>query len=59
MALTEDTKARVERLIEADPTLSAADIGRAVQVSRERVRQILGELGYRLEWRKNDSAKPV
>lgn len=48
----EDTRTRVERLVKADPTLAAAEIARAVGVSRERVRQLLEEMGYRLEWRK-------
>jgi DNA-binding XRE family transcriptional regulator len=50
--MADDTRTRVERLVRADPRLSAADMARAVGVSRQRAHQILAELGYRQEWRK-------
>lgn len=53
MAPAGETRVRVERLVRADPTRPAAEIARSVGVSRERVRQILEDLGYRLEWRKS------
>jgi DNA-directed RNA polymerase sigma subunit (sigma70/sigma32) len=44
----------VERLVKADPRITAAEIARQAGVSRERARQILESLGYELEqvWRK-------
>ena len=44
----------VERMVKADPTVSAAEIAREAGVSRERVRQILEDMGYELRrvWRK-------
>lgn len=48
------TRATVERLIKADKRITAAEIARQAGVSRERVRQILDDLGYELDqvWRK-------
>jgi DNA-directed RNA polymerase sigma subunit (sigma70/sigma32) len=48
------TRATVERLIKMDKRITAAEIARQARVSRERVRQILDELGYELDqvWRK-------
>lgn len=50
MSPADDTRTRVKRLVRTDPALAAAEIARAVGVSRQRVHQILEELGYRLEW---------
>ncbi len=52
------TRALVKRLIKADTRISAAEIARQAGVSRERVRQILDELGYELDqvWRKRRKA---
>jgi predicted ArsR family transcriptional regulator len=52
VGMAEDTRTRVVRLVKADPSLSAAEIARALEVSRQRVHQILTGLGYRAEWRK-------
>jgi DNA-directed RNA polymerase sigma subunit (sigma70/sigma32) len=56
--VTEDTRQRVERMVKADPTVSAAEIARKAGVSRERIRQILDEMGYELRcsWRKRRRA---
>jgi DNA-directed RNA polymerase sigma subunit (sigma70/sigma32) len=45
-------------MVKADPTVSAADIARKAGVSRERIRQILDEMGYELRcsWRKRRRA---
>ena len=44
----EDTRVQVERLVRADPTLSAAQIARALKISRQRVHKILTDRGWRL-----------
>lgn len=51
MTAAEDTRARVVRLVRADPSLSAAEVGRALGVTRQLVHRILKELGWRQEWR--------
>lgn len=50
----QSTRELVERMIKADNRVTAAEIARKAGVSRERVRQILEELGYELDqvWRK-------
>jgi predicted ArsR family transcriptional regulator len=40
------------QMVKADPTVSATAIAGKAGVSRERVRQLLEEEGYQLEWRK-------
>lgn len=57
--MTEQTRQRVAALVKADPQLTAAEIGRQVGVSRERVRQILNDLGYELrqQWHKKSHRK--
>jgi DNA-directed RNA polymerase sigma subunit (sigma70/sigma32) len=52
------TRTMVERLIKADRRITAAEIARQAKVSRERVRQILDDLGYELDqvWRKRRRA---
>jgi predicted ArsR family transcriptional regulator len=46
------TRQTVGRLVKANRSISAAEIARQAGVSRERVRQILDDLGYELQWRK-------
>ena len=50
----------VERMVKADPTVSAAEIARKAGVSRERARQILEDMGYELRctWRKRRRGAP-
>lgn len=54
MTVPEDTRTQVERLVKADPTLSAVQIGRAAGVSRQRAHKILTDLGYALVWQKRE-----
>jgi predicted ArsR family transcriptional regulator len=46
------TRQTVERMVKANRSISAAQIARQAGVSRERIRQILDDLGYELQWRK-------
>ena len=48
----EDTRTRVERLIVADPSLTTDQLAAALDVTRQRIHQILRELGFRQEWRR-------
>jgi len=50
----ESTRELAERMVKADPTITAAAIAEQAGVSRERVRQLLEEMGYELQcvWRK-------
>ena len=52
--MTVTTRELAERMVKADPTVSAAAIAEKAGVSRERVRQILEDMGYELRcvWRK-------
>jgi DNA-directed RNA polymerase sigma subunit (sigma70/sigma32) len=56
MSVTETTREMVERMVRADPRVSAAAIAEKADVSRERVRQILEDMGYELDcvWRKKN-----
>jgi DNA-directed RNA polymerase sigma subunit (sigma70/sigma32) len=49
----EDTKAQVLRLVRANPRMTAAQVARAIKVSRQRVHKILSDAGFKLEceWR--------
>jgi DNA-directed RNA polymerase sigma subunit (sigma70/sigma32) len=49
----EDTKAQVLRLVRANPWMTAAQVARAIKVSRQRVHKILSDAGFKLEceWR--------
>lgn len=53
----EDTRAQVLRLARANPTMSAAQIGRALEVSRQRVAKILSDAGFKLDCRWTEGAK--
>lgn len=44
-------------MVKADPSVSATDIAKRAKVTRERVRQLLEDEGYRLEWRKGKGQK--
>lgn len=49
MTAAEDTKTAVLRLARANPAMTAAQIGRALEVSRQRVSKILRDAGFRLD----------
>lgn len=52
MTPQEDKRAQILRLVQANPTMTAAQIGRAVKLSRQRAHLILTkDLGYRLDQR--------
>jgi predicted ArsR family transcriptional regulator len=51
LLVAEETRVQIERLVKADPTLSAAQLARAVGVSRQRASKILEDLGYELQSR--------
>jgi DNA-binding Lrp family transcriptional regulator len=53
--VTDDTaRAAIERILKQNPRQSAAEIARLAGVSRQRVHQILHDMGYELViyWRK-------
>jgi DNA-binding Lrp family transcriptional regulator len=52
--VTDDTRTRALRLVEADPTLSAAQIAAALGVSRQWVHRILRDAGYVQGWQKEE-----
>lgn len=52
MTAAEDNRARVLRLVEADPRLSAAQIARALGLTRQWVHRILRDAGYIQGWQK-------
>ena len=50
----ESTREIAERMVQADPSVSAAEIARQTGVSRQRIQTLLSEMGYELVqvWRK-------
>lgn len=55
--MADDIKTRVVQMVKANPAMSAAEIARALRVTRQYVHRILVDLGYRQEWREGPEYK--